>query len=46
VDWYPWGEEDDFTKAQAEDKHIFLLSGVIEDQYGYFPKLELWPCQL
>jgi uncharacterized protein YyaL (SSP411 family) len=29
VYWYPWGEEDDFTKAQAEDKHIFLLSGII-----------------
>jgi hypothetical protein len=27
VDWYPWGE-DAFTKAQAEDKPIFL-SGII-----------------
>jgi hypothetical protein len=29
VDWFPWGEEDDFTRAQAEDKHIFPLSGII-----------------
>jgi hypothetical protein len=26
VDWYPWGE-DAFTKAQAEDKPIFLSVG-------------------
>jgi hypothetical protein len=30
----------------GSETYMYVAAGVIEDQYGYFPKLELWPCQL
>jgi len=29
----------------GSETYTYVAAGVVEDQYGYFPKLELWSCQ-
>ena len=45
VDWHPWGDEA-FEEANAEDKPIFLSSGIVFQGRGYrqFNQFEGW-CQ-